>query len=369
MKKIIENIKFIQDGTMVFGDIHLQDGFVERIDYKTPHMTCDIAIPGFIDIHTHGFRSYACDDLDPNHLLALAKEYAKRGITAFCPTIMARSLDEYARIIDTYRSVFQGDIRGAQCAGFHLEGPYLNRTRCLEEDAKGICEIHLGELETFLSKYHDDINIMTIAPELKHSEEAIQLLTMYGIHVSLGHTNASFKETQAAFKAGATQITHLGNTMPKIDHHEETMMDAIFLSDCMCEIIMDRVHMQKEMLTWVIRLLGPNRIFAVSDGTPYSGYGDTLEIALKDGYQLKQKCIVKDGVLQGSCTDLLDIFQYLYRDAEYDLMDCITMCSQNAGHLLKTYSTQIGLGKKVDLVILHPDLSIKDTIINGYSCM
>ena len=83
MKRIIENIKFMQDGTMVFGDLHLEDGFVERIDYKTPHMVSDIAIPGLVDIHTHGFHGYSCENTDIGNLHALALEYPKRGITSF----------------------------------------------------------------------------------------------------------------------------------------------------------------------------------------------------------------------------------------------------------------------------------------------
>lgn len=86
MKRIIENVKFMLDGTMVFGDLHLENGIVERIDYKTPHMMSDIAIPGLVDIHTHGFHGLTCESTDKKHLHLLAKEYAKRGITSFCPT-------------------------------------------------------------------------------------------------------------------------------------------------------------------------------------------------------------------------------------------------------------------------------------------
>ena len=35
MKKIIENVSFMLDGTMVFGDLYLEDGFVERMEFKT----------------------------------------------------------------------------------------------------------------------------------------------------------------------------------------------------------------------------------------------------------------------------------------------------------------------------------------------
>ena len=62
MKKIIENVSFMLDGTMVFGDLYLEDGFVERMEFKTPRGKGHIAIPGFVDIHTHGFRGYSCDD-------------------------------------------------------------------------------------------------------------------------------------------------------------------------------------------------------------------------------------------------------------------------------------------------------------------
>lgn len=367
MKKVIENVKFMQEGTMVFGDLYMEDGFVQRIDYKTPHSICDIAVPGFIDLHTHGFRSHACDNIDSENLHALAMAYAKRGITSFCATISSRPLKAYEPIIEAYRNVFQGDTRGAQFAGFHLEGPYLNPQRCGNQGKENLCDIHLGELEEFLSRYHDDIRIMTIAPELEYAQEAIALLNLYGVQASLGHTMASFNQTMEAFESGASRITHLGNTMPMIDHHKETMMDAVFLSECSCEIIMDRVHMQKRMLNWIIRLLGTKRITAVSDGTMYSGYDDGENIPLEEGMSIHNNALYKGDVLMGSCCDLLDIFRYLYEEEQYDLIDCIQMCSTNAAKILRSYTTEIGLGKKIDLTILDHNLQIKDVIINGRS--
>ncbi|MEG0736850.1 MAG: amidohydrolase family protein, partial [Longicatena sp.] len=62
-------------------------------------------------------------------------------------------------------------------------------------------------------------------------------------------------------------------------------------------------------------------------------------------------------------------FQFLYKEAQYDLMDCIRLCSTNAAKILKSYTTEIGLGKKVNLVILDHNLQIKDVIINGKSVL
>ena len=354
MKKVIENVKFIQDGTLVFGDLHLEDGFVERIEYKTPHMESDLALPGFIDIHTHGCMGESGDICDVQRLQELALLYPMVGVTSFCPTISSRSLEAYIPIIKAYQTAFSGAYRGAKFAGLHLEGPYLNPACKGSIKESEIHSIHLSQLEEFLKEYHDVIAIMTIAPEVDHAMEAIRLLHLYGVQVSIGHSNASYEQCVEAFEHGATQITHLGNAMPMIDHHKETMIDAIFLGDCLCELIMDGKHIQKYMLRWLIQLLGVHRICAISD----SKYAGSLP-------PLKQAS--DENSLNYGYRDMLSTFQFLYKEMQYELLDCIQMCSLNAAKMLKTYIYEIGLGKPIDLVILDHNMNIKDVIINGRS--
>lgn len=367
--KIIENVKFLQEGTMVFGDIYVDNGFVERIDYKTPHMVSDLAVPGFVDIHTQGFRGYSCEDCRFDNLRSLAQAYPKRGITSFCATLSPATLQEYEDIFVAYHNVFNGEYKGARFEGFHLLGPYLNADRYDLAQKEKLQEIQISELETFLSKYHDDIKIMTIAPELKHAQEAIQLLHLYGIEIALGYTNASFDETREAFESGATQITHLGIAMPEITYKTPSMMDAIFLADCKCEVIMDEIHIQPQMLKWLIQLLGSKRVIAVGDGTTYAGYSCPQEYDFGTSCIMKHGAIYQGDILLGSCKDQLAIFQYLYKELNYDFMDCIRMCCTNAANVVNTYKKEIGLGKRVDLVILDHDLNVKDTIINGRSVL
>ena len=45
------------------------------------------------------------------------------------------------------------------------------------------------------------------------------------------------------------------------------------------------------------------------------------------------------------------------------------MCSLNAAKKLKTYAHEIGLGKKIDLVILDHHLKLKEVVINGRSML
>lgn len=367
MKKIIENVSFMLDGTMVFGDLYLEGGFVERMEFKTPRGKGHIAIPGFVDIHTHGFRGYSCDDENIENLRQLANAYAKRGVTTFCPTLSPRPLQEYIPILKAYRKAFQGNTMGARYAGVHLEGPYLSKAMHCLLDANQLQEIDLNELDTFLSEYHEDIRVMTIAPELTNAMEAIHLLHLYGVQVSIGHSKATYEQMLEAFEEGASQVTHLCNAMPGIDHHEPTMFDAVLLSQCSCEMIMDGAHIQSKMLEWLIKLLGAKRVIAISDGTINSGLAYPEGHVLDDGSYIQHHAVYKEGVLKGSCIDLLDIFRKLY-DA-YGLAESILMTSQNAAHIVKSYTSDIRLGHKIDLVILDSELHLLDVVINGRSVL
>lgn len=59
----------------------------------------------------------------------------------------------------------------------------------------------------------ENIGIVTLAPELDGSTEAIKLLSDNGIVVSLGHTSSNMETSIQAVQNGATFITHLFNAM------------------------------------------------------------------------------------------------------------------------------------------------------------
>ena len=51
---------------------------------------------------------------------------------------------------------------------------------------------------------------------------------------------------------------------------------------------------------------------------------------------------------------MLDAFRYLYD--KFPLQECIEMCGGSVAKEFKCYTQTIGLGKKVDLVVLSHDL-------------
>lgn len=367
MRKIIEDVRFIQDGTMVFGDIHLEDGFVERIDYKSLKMNSDYAISGFVDVHTHGFCGICCDNTDVDELHKLAEEYARRGTVGFCPTLSVRSLKEYEAIIDAYREAFQGEYKGARFLGFHLEGPYVNPMMVCDENKKRVPPIDLGELETFMKKHHDMIAIMTIAPELDHAMEAIRILHRYGVIISLGYSCSDYETALQAIREGASHITHVCNRMNEIDYRRPGLIDAALMQDVMCELDMDGVHVNEIMLRWLMKLLGPKRVMAISNGGKYCGFEYPDGFELEDGGIVKNRVVYREEAETESTKDLLETFQFLFHTNDYDLYECIRMTSLNALQRLHVFTGEISLGKKVNLAVMTHDMEIKDVIINGKS--
>lgn len=365
MKITINDVRFISQGTMCFGDLYLEDGFVERIDYKTPKPYADAAINGFVDIHTHGFRGIPTETCDVEALRQLAVQYAKRGTVAFLATLDPMPLKDYEKILKSYREAFKGEYLGARFYGVHLEGPYLNPKRANDIDLSTLQPINLEELEHFLFHYSDLIKIMSISPELENGLEAVAMLKRFGIKASIAHSECTYDETKQAIAAGISQVTHLCNAMADFDHRKAGLLDAIIESDVLCELNMDGVHVQRPMLKWLIQLLGAQRIMAISDGSHYSGYDYPQGYQLDSTHIVKNDAIYANGHLANSFRDLLDAFRFLHLDLHYPLADCIAMTCTNAGRLINTLNYEIGLGKKADLLVLDHNMELKDVIING----
>lgn len=365
MRTIIRDVRFLQRGTMCFGNLHLEDGFVERIDYQTPKPYSDLAINGFVDIHTHGFRGISTDTKDPHCLRELADAYAKRGTVGFAATLDPLPFDEYEEIFAAYREAFRGNTSGAVWYGMHLEGPYLNPDKAYALHPEYVKAIDLRELEQFLKRNSDIIRVMSLAPELENGIEAVKLLHRYGVKASFAHTTADYDTTRKAIDSGMHQVTHLCNAMPEFDHHHAGAMDAIIDSACMCELNMDGVHVQKPMLRWLITLLGAKRMMAITDGTAFSGFEYPHGYVLDEHHIVQNDAIYRHGRLHSSFKDLLDAFRFLYCECELPLEECLCMTSINAGRILNTLNYEIGLGKKADLVILDHNMELKNVIING----
>lgn len=105
-----------------------------------------------------------------------------------------------------------GNEQGAAILGIHVEGPFISN---LKSGAHNLSNIKTLENNNLIDTYGslENIEIVTLAPELDGSMEVIKLLSNSGIVVSLGHTSSNMETSIQAVQNGATFITHLFNAM------------------------------------------------------------------------------------------------------------------------------------------------------------
>jgi N-acetylglucosamine-6-phosphate deacetylase len=179
--------------------------------------------------------------------------------------------------------------RAGTVAGIHLEGPWLSGVRCGAHDREQLRNPEPAEIDALLAAGGDTIRMVTLAPELPGSHEAITRFVDAGVVVAVGHTDANYEQTRHAIELGATVGTHIFNAMRPL-HHREPGPALALLEDprVTVELIADGVHLHPAVVRAVIEAAGADRVALVTDATAAAGLGDgefrlgTMEIDVVD---------------------------------------------------------------------------------------
>ena len=147
-------------------------------------------VPGFIDVHVHGYAGHDVMDPDTNSIRHIAEHLAARGVTGFLATLQTAPKDELLDALRRVKRVMEEGTSGARVLGAHLEGPFISRNR-MGAQQDFVREPTRKELEDILEAAGDILKIVTLAPEIQGGLEAVQFLRKRGGVVSAGHTDAS----------------------------------------------------------------------------------------------------------------------------------------------------------------------------------
>jgi len=203
--------------------------------------------------------------------------------------------------------------------------------------------------------------MVTIAPELAGAEPVVRCLLDAGVIVSIGHSDATAAEAQAAFGWGVRHATHLFNAMSGLDHRSPGVAAAILADDRVtCGLIADGVHVADTMLRLAWRTLGPGRIALVTDAMAAAGLPDgpykigPVEVTVSDGVVRNT-----DGALAGSAATLDRVVAVMRRATGCSLDDLAAMASTTPAAIVG-YRPDPG-----DAVLLDDDLHVVATAIGG----
>ena len=87
---------------------------------------------GFIDVHNHGAVGFDVNNANSDELIEVGKFLAKNGVTAWLPTLVPDSDENYRRAIDAINELMRRQIGKpvAQAVGVHYEGVFANEKMC-----------------------------------------------------------------------------------------------------------------------------------------------------------------------------------------------------------------------------------------------
>jgi N-acetylglucosamine-6-phosphate deacetylase len=201
----------------------------------------------------------------------------RHGVADFFLTLITDDVGSLCRKLERFEQLrphLPGDA--ARIAGYHLEGPWLNP----ESGYRGAHRpepMHApqhAELEALQAAAAGNVRLITLAPEWPGSAEFIAAAVARGIHVALGHTNATDAEIDAASAAGARFCTHLGNGTPLLlPRHDNIIQRLLARDELTACFIPDGHHVPPHVLRNFVRAKPAGRILFTTDAMAAAGAG------------------------------------------------------------------------------------------------
>lgn len=252
---------------------------------------------GGVDLQINGALGLAFTDLQPHdtELLHQICEFLwQQGVDSFTPTLVTTSVENIQRvlaILADFTSHQQAAKPTAQILGVHLEGPFLNPEKRGAHPKEYLLPLTIDNLNQILGENSRIVKIVTLAPELDPTEQAIPYLKSLGITVSLGHSLATAAQAERAFELGASMVTHAFNAMPALHHREPGLLGAALINPRVkCGFIADGQHICPTMIQVLLQASNYEEgLFLVSDalaplGLPDGVYPwDTRQITVTGG--------------------------------------------------------------------------------------
>ncbi|MGH7934828.1 MAG: hypothetical protein ACREQN_16925, partial [Candidatus Binataceae bacterium] len=190
------------DGTTAPGRVR----FVDRIVAVEPLDSApdDYVLPGFIDLQVNGAGGIDVMAANVEELLEISHVLAHEGTTGWLPTVITSPLERIERVDEQVVEAMAAQehtaerrsgsgargIRGAAILGMHLEGPFLSPVR-LGAHPRANLPFDDDAMDRILAL--ESVRLVTLAPELDGSAEAIRRLAADHVAVSLGHTDATME--------------------------------------------------------------------------------------------------------------------------------------------------------------------------------
>lgn len=367
--KCIINAKLILDDGIAEGKMLLFDEKIIKVTEEVDIDTVEVidanqayVSAGFIDLHIHGSGNADVMDATPEALERISSILLETGTTSFLATTMTMSEQAIDKALQNIQQ-HAAQVSGAQILGIHLEGPFINASK------HGAQDKHYIQTPTLdlIKNYMQEIKMITLAPEVSGGEAFVKYLTKEYPHIilSIGHSDASYEESQECFTWGVSHATHLFNAMNPYHHRKPGIVGAVLDADVTCDIIPDLVHTHPSTLE-LVQKVKKEKLILITDamragcmkcGT-YDLGGRKVEVS-------GGKAVLEDGTLAGSVLKMNEALLNMTRHTSMNMVEVVNAVTKSPAQKLGINKGELRTGYDADIVIFDEAFSILYSIVGG----
>ncbi len=326
-----------------------------------------VLMPGYLDVQVNGGGGVLFNDAPTvEGLRAIAHAHARFGTTGLMPTIISTDIASIGKAIAAVDEAIAYGVPGI--LGIHIEGPYLSPKRRGIHNPTTFPPLD-DEAVRILSSLQHGKTMVTLAPETV-SLAAVKQLVAAGVIVCIGHSDASYDETQAVLRAGARGFTHLFNAMSPLQTRTPGVVGAALDDEeSWCGIITDGHHVHPAALRVAYACRGDDKLMLVTDAMP--PVGSTQKSFVLQGRTIRAEnglCLGPDGTLAGSATDMATVVRKAMEFLRInDFAIAAKLSSGNAAAFLGlTRETgSITAGARADFVLVDDAFNLQCSFAGG----
>lgn len=365
--KIVKNNEIIDNGYIEIQDkliVKIAEGNYEGSDINVVDGNNKIAMPGFIDLHTHG--GYGVDFMEANEeqINYFAKKIYEEGVTTFLLTTLTSDMDSLKRVCNAVANSINSS---PALYGIHLEGPYISLAYKGAQNEAYIRDCNICEINELQEASNGNVRYITLAPETNNSSEFIKYVTDRNVVVSVGHSAAQRNHVKNAIANGLTNVTHINNAMRKYGNEDADIIHEAIENKLYAECIFDGVHINKETLINLYNEIKEDRFVLITDSLQVKGTDvESFELFGLPCYKTNQAAYLTSGKLAGSVLTMNQAVKNAKEYLDIDLIALSKIASTNAAKSLKLNDRGVlEKGKLADIVLLNENLDVVDVFKNG----
>ncbi len=337
--------------------------------------------PGYVDLHVHGGGGADYMDGSVAAVITANGAHARHGTTTIFPTTTTGSPSQISAMLTSCQAVARAEAttQGARIGGVHFYGPYF-------ADEKVGCHLRSGRRDPDPAEYREHfergiIRVATCAAELPGAEEFYREARRHGCFVTCGHSDASWSEMAAAFRAGMRHVDHFWCAMSSVPSirarlgtpSQGSMEQFVIMHEEMStEVIADGCHLSPELLDFAFVMKGAKRLCLVTDANraldmPPGRYrfgpasdGEWFESDGRVGFQ-------PGAGLASSVVGMDTMVRTMKKHTRASIVETVRMASLTPAERVGLASEfgSLEVGKRADFLVLDSALGVERVFIGG----